>query len=438
MSTNTEIRVPPQDMGAEEALLGAMIIDNAIIPEVNLMGVHFYKTAHGRIFQAMLHLDTAGTPVDLVTVIEHLGTSGQLEHVGGQAYIASLATGAVTSANHAAHAAIIREKAMRRHILHICHEVAGGIHSMTLEQAQELLYVELDAGEIEHKHIRDVVVEVSEQADRRYQARREGRVDSISGIPTGFPGLDAALDGCQPGELIIIGGDTGMGKSALMGQIARHAGQLVPVHINNLEMTAERNVARMVADAGDITAWRIRKAWMRDMEQWGHFASTLGTLGQLDITFDDRSMQLRDIRQSMIRAIKRGAKLLVLDYLQLVSNPLKGRTTEQEIGDVAKTLKQIAKNYNVSVIGLASLNRELSKRTNKRPLLSDLKGSGDIEYAADVVLYVYRESKYTERPGESVGKVDAELIITKGRDILEGTVKVWWDGERARFIPKEV
>ena len=437
MTTNTDTRVPPQDLGAEQALLGAILLDNSIIPEVRLNPSDFYRQAHARIFDAMRDLDTLGTPVDLVTLLDHLMTTGQLEQIGGEAYIASLAAAAVTSANHPYHAAIVREKADYRRVIRLCAEVTyAAYQGETLDSIQDKLYIDLQRGDIEHKHIRDVVVTVSDQADRRYQARRSGEAENISGIPTGFIGVDAALDGAQPGELIIIGGDTGMGKSALMGQIARHAGQFVPVHVNNLEMTAERNVARMVADAGDITAWRIRKAWMRDMEQWGHFASTLGVLGQLSITFDDRSMQLADIRQSMVRAIKRGAKLLVLDYLQLVSNP-EARTAEEEIGSVSKMLKQLAKNYKVAVIGLTSLNRALAGRTNKRPLVSDLRGSGQIEYDADVIIFVYRESKYTEKPGENVGMEDAELIITKGRDILEGTIKVRWDGERARFLEPE-
>lgn len=436
MTTDMETKVPPQSVEAEAALIGAMLIDPEIIPEVRLTPAEFYRAAHRAIFQAIIALDAAGTPVDLVTLIERMKQTNDLEHAGGSSYIASLASDAVTWGNHAAHADIIREKAMRRTIVARCHEVMGSIHDAPLEALQDKLYINLDHGEIQHKHIRDVVVKVSEQADRRYHARREGRADSISGVPSGFLDLDTALDGFQPGELVIIGGDTGMGKSALMGQIARHAGQFVPVHINNLEMTAERNVARMVADAGDIESWRIRKAWMRDQAQWGQFTSTLTELGQLDVTFDDKSMMLGDIRQSMVRAIKAGARLLVLDYLQLVSNP-EARTQEQEIGSVSKTLKQIAKNYRVPVICLTSLNRALAGRTNKRPLLSDLRGSGQIEFDADVVLFVYRESKYTERRGESTGVEDAELIIAKGRDIGESTIKTRWDGERARFLRGE-
>lgn len=429
----TETRVPPQDMGAEQALLGAMLIDNSIIPEVNLLGVHFYKTAHGHIYQAMKALDTAGTPVDLVTFLEHLTTTGILEDVGGNAYIASLAVDAVTSVNHEAYADIIREKADRRRVLTLCRVVAGMVHEASLEDIQDKLYIELGHRDIEHKHIRDVVKEVSAQVDRRYQARRDHKVDNISGISTGFFELDAALDGLQLGELTLIGGYTGMGKSALGGQIARHAGQFVPVHINNLEMIAERNVGRMVADAGNIESWKIRKAMMRDMDEWSHFHTTLGDLSQLDITFDDTSMKLQDIQQSMIRAIKRGAKFFLLDYLQLVSNPA-AQNREREIASVTKMLKQMAKKYRVAVLCIVMLNRELVTRTNKRPLLSDIKGSSDTEHDADVIIFVHREFMFSKRPED---EDKAELIIAKGRDIGLSTIRPRWDAKRARFLPEE-
>ena len=433
MTTDTETRIPPQDAGAEQAVLGAMLIDSAIIPEVTLQGVDFYRTSHGRIYLAMKELDSKGTPVDLVTLSEHLNTTGQLEHVGGEAYIASLASAAVTSANHEAHAAIVREKSRRRMVLTRCHEVMGMVfNDATLEELQDKLHIDLSNTELEHRHIRDVARTVREQTDNRY-ALRQGDKLAISGIPSGFYDLDRITDGFQKKQLYVMGARPGMGKSAFLGQAVAYAGRTHKVHVQNLEMDNERQVARMVMDQGGIESYKIRKAMM-ERKEWTVFYDTLEELRELNVTFDDKSSSLAELRQSIVKAARAGAELVGVDYIQLVRN-MNARSREREVGEVGTELKDLAKRYDLAVIAIAALNRGVEQRENKRPLLSDLRESGQLESDADVVMFLYRADYYRKRDAEPDGK--AELIIAKGRDIGESTIDLLWDDQRARFMPKE-
>lgn len=421
----------PYSLEAEQALLGAMVIDPAIIPEIRLAPGEFYKPANVKIFETIRAMDNAGEAVDIVTVVDKLKSGGDLPRVGGQEYVAKLAAQAFATVNFKFHEGIVREKAQRRLIFNICQSVMTDIADIPLSEAQQRLYIDLDHGDVQHRHIKEVTMTVAEQTEALYRLKKDGMTDAISGVPTGFSRLDGVTDGCQPGELIIIGGDTGMGKSALVGQITRHAGKTVPVHVNNLEMTAEGNVGRMVADHSNIPAWRIRKAWMESQDQWGKFDTSLGELGQLKITFDDTSTTLSEIIQSIIKAVKAGAGLCVVDYLQMIDNPLPGRTDEQEIAGIAKAMKLTAKKYKIPIILITSINRALAGRQNKRPMKSDLRGSGQIEFAADIIMLVYREDAYRVHKAEHDGR--AELIIAKGRNIGESVINLRWNDEQARF-----
>ena len=436
MSNDTDTRVPPQDAGAEQAVLGAMLIDSAIIPEVTLQGVDFYRTSHGRIYLAMKELDSKGTPVDLVTLSEHLNTTGQLEHVGGEAYIASLASGAVTSANHVYHAAIVRDKSRRRMVLTRCHEVMGMVFDdSTLEELQDKLHIDLSNTELTHRHIRDVARTVREQTDNRY-ALRKGDKLAIGGIPSGFYDLDRITDGFQKKQLYVMGARPGMGKSAFLMQVVAYAGRTHYCHVQNLEMDNERQVARMVMDQGGIKSYEIRKAMM-DTPTWTVFYDTLEELRELNVTFDDRSSSLAELRQSIVKAARAGAELVGVDYIQLVRN-MNARSREREVGEVGTELKDLAKRYDLAIIAIAALNRGVEQRENKRPLLSDLRESGQLESDADVVMFLYRADYYRRQKNpnaEMDGK--AELIIAKGRDIGESTIDLLWDDQRARFMPKE-
>ena len=436
MTTNTDTRIPPQDAGAEQAVLGAMLIDSGIIPEVTLQGVDFYRTSNGRIYLAMKELDAKGTPVDLVTLSEYLNTTGQLEHVGGDAYIASLASGAVTSANHVYHAAIVREKADRRRLMRRCMIVLNDCYEEApLEEIMERLYEDLGVGagsELIHRHIRDVARTVREQTDNRY-ALRQGDKLAIGGIPSGFYDLDRITDGFQKKQLYVMGARPGMGKSAFMGQVVAYAGRTHRCHVQNLEMDNERQVARMVMDQGGIESYKIRKAMMK-REEWTVFYDTLEELRELNVTFDDRSSSLAELRQSIVKAARAGAELVGVDYIQLVRN-MNARSREREVGEVGTELKDLAKRYDLAVIAIAALNRGVEQRENKRPLLSDLRESGQLESDADVVMFLYRADYYRKRDAEPDGK--AELIIAKGRDIGESTIDLLWDDQRARFMPKE-
>lgn len=432
MSTSTETRIPPQDMGAEQALIGAMLMDNSIIPEVRLTISDFYNPSNARIFSAMMELDTTGKPVDIVTLSGHLSTGGQLEHVGGQSYIASLATAAVTTVNHAAHADIIRDKSARRLVLAVTREVASMVHDATLDELQDKLHLDLSHTDLIHRHIRDVAMSVSEQTDTRYKLRKGDKL-AVSGIPSGFYALDRITDGFQKKQLYVLGARPGMGKSAFMGQVAAYAGRTHKVHIQNLEMDNERQVARMVMDQGGLDSYKIRKAMMSP-DDWDTFHSTLGELSQLNITFDDKSSSLAEMRQSIVKAARSGAELVGVDYIQLVRN-MNARSREREVGEVGTELKDLAKRYDLAVLAIAALNRGVEQRENKRPLLSDLRESGQLESDADVVMFLYRADYYKKRDAEPDGK--AELIIAKGRDIGESTIDLTWDAERARFLREE-
>lgn len=417
----------PHSAEAEAALLGAMVLDNEIISDINVTAEYFYAKSSQEIFSTIKQMEAKGEAVDIVTLGEALKSKPEILKIA-QAHIIACAT----PANFRHHQKIVREMAQRRLIYRRCHQVIKNIERDSVEDLSSKLVFDFDTGTFNHKYIKDVSLAVSRQAEKRYNLRNDDQGDQISGVPSGFHDLDTITDGFQGGDLIILGARPGMGKSAIMGQVARHAGQSVGVHIQNLEMTAERQLARMVSDEAQVESWKVRKAMM-SKDQWTDFNDALITLGQLLITFDDSSMSLSDIKQSINKAVRNGARLVIVDYIQLVSNP--NRSREREVGEVSTTLKQLAKKHNIPIVVIASLNRGLESRENKRPLLSDLRDSGQLEFDADVILFLYRAFVYTKNPEE---KMEAELIVAKGRDIGEATIKLIWDAERVRFKGRDM
>lgn len=420
------LHVPPQSLEAEQHVLGAIFLDPRVLDDIDLTRGDFYRESHCRIYEAMKGLEV----VDLVTVSEALKRSEDLEAVGGASYLANIATAAPTAANAGYHARILREFSDRRRILRACQQTMAGIHSESVEDLLSGLVVNVDGpGQDNIK----TMAEVMQEVDKRIKYRSEHR-DELIGVSTGLVGLDIATGGLMPGDLIIIGARPGMGKSALADQIATGAAMSgVPAHICNVEMSNEQLGMRMLSKQSNISGPRLRGGQIEEDKEAYRLAKA--ELSRLPITFDDVSFKLNDIQRSFNKAYRRGMRLGILDYIQLVRNSGKGKSREREIGEIPTMLKQLAKSLRIPVVALAQLNREVDKRENKRPVLSDLRDSGQLEQDADVIIFLYREGYYNKRIEDNT----AEIIIRKGRHIGTGKIPlVGWDGPRTRFFEREV
>jgi replicative DNA helicase len=433
-------RIPPNDLSAERAVLGGILLENDalnVVLEIPLGADDFYSDANARIFECMAQLFAAGQPVDTVTLRERLATGNRLHAIGGDEYLFSLTNTIPTVSNIEAHAKIVREKAIIRRLIVACHETAalgyGDYGSMEefLDQAERSIFnVAKHRLRSPYEHITDVVVRSFEAITRAAELKQH-----ITGLPTGFERLDKMTAGMHPGDLIIIAGRPAMGKTAFALNVALNACRMrkSPAVFFSLEMPKEQLANRLLCSEARVDAGKLRTGFLA-RDDWPKLTAAAGTLSDLPIWLDDTpGLTLMEVRAKTRRLkAEHGLSLIVIDYLQLMRAGVKTDSREQEISEISRSLKGMAKELELPVIALSQLNRGVESRGNKdkRPQLSDLRESGAIEQDADTIMFIYRDEVYNP---ESTEKGIAEIIIGKQRNGPIGTVKLTFLGKHTRF-----
>lgn len=433
-------RLPPQSLEAEQAVLGAIILEGeSITKAIEILSPEdFYREAHKKIYTSMLELFDKNEPIDLITITEHLKDKGELEDVGGLSYLSNLATVVPTSANIRYHAKLVREKALLRSLLRACTEIVTKVYEEP-EDAEEMLdYAEKLIFEISERrtttnffHMKDVVKHTFKIIESMYEKKA-----LITGIPSGFKDLDELTSGFQPGDLIIIGGRPGMGKTAFSLNIAQHVGVELgePVAFFSLEMSKEQIAMRLLSSLAMVNASALRKGFISKRD-WERLTDSAVRLSESPIYIDDSSqLSVLEIRAKArrLKMEKGRLSLIIIDYLQLMKSRSAYDRREQEISEISRSLKAMAKELKVPVIALSQLNRSVEKTTDRRPTLANLRESGAIEQDADVIIFLYRDEVYNKKNPANKGK--AEVIVAKQRNGPTDTVYLTFLSDYTRFL----
>jgi replicative DNA helicase len=430
-------RHAPQNISAEQATLGSIILDkDSILSCIEILHPDdFYRNAHQVIYQCALDLFEKNQAVDLVTLTEELNKKKQLEEVGGASYLTTLMSSVPTAANVVYYAKIVEQKAVLRKLInHATQIVTMGYEEqedarILLDKAENLIF-DVSQQKVEHSFspIKDLLTESFEKIEDLYH-----RDNFITGVPTGFIELDEITTGFQPSELVIMAGRPSMGKTALCLNIAQYAAMQhkIPVAIFSLEMSKAQIVQRMLCSEARIDTHALRRGRMPE-EDWPKLSMAAGRLSAAPIFIDDTA----GISPLEIKAKSRRLKarhnlgLILIDYLQLIQTGLRIENRQQEISQISRSLKGLARELNVPVIAVSQLSRAVEQRTIQRPRLSDLRESGAIEQDADVVAFLYREEYYKPKSSK---KGIAEVIVSKQRNGPTGTLELTFLKEYTRF-----
>jgi len=438
-SRNIAGKLPPQNLDAEVSLLGAVLIDEDVITRVgdNLKANDFYDKRHMEIFGAMLRLYERHSPVDLLTLSDELQKHEMLEMIGGTSYLSELTNMVPTSAHAEEYAEIISGKATRRRLIKAAGEIAELSYDEE-QQVQELLaQAESEIFSVSDQNLKQELASIetilSSSFDRLDELHKDG--SKVRGIPTGYVDLDKKLAGFQRSDLVILAARPAMGKSTLAGNFAHNVatGSGLAVLYFSLEMSKEQLVDRMLADESGVDSWKIRTGNLSD-EDFEQLGNAMGTLSEAPIFIDDTpGITILEMRTKARRqAHTNPLGLIVVDYLQLMSGGKNyGDNRVQEISEISRGLKLIAREMNVPVIALSQLSRSVESRTPPHPQLSDLRESGSIEQDADIVMFLYREDYYNP---ETERQHISDLFIKKHRNGPTGTVELYFHPERMRFM----
>jgi len=434
-------RVLPHSLDAEASVLGSLMLDRNAIARVAdfLRPDDFYRDAHAQIFRAALNLYDRSEPIDILTLAAELEKLRVLERVGGQAFLAELQNAVPTAANVEYYGRLVEEASTKRKLIAAGTRIAAlGFEeaanaNQALDRAESLIF-EIAENRITQDFVplRDVLRATWDQIEHIHQV---GGVGHVTGIPSGFPDLDAKTAGFQRSELIVIAARPGVGKTSFALNIARHAAikEKAAVAIFSLEMSQQQLVQRLLCSEAEVDAFRLRTGMLKDQE-WPRIAQAMGSLSEAEIFIDDApNITVMEMRTKARRLkIANNLGLVVVDYLQL----MQGRNQEnrvQEISDISRSLKGLARELSIPVIALSQLSREPEKRTDHRPQLADLRESGSIEQDSDVVLFIYRERFYN--PEITADKRNqAEIIIAKNRNGPVGKIDLLFLDEQTRFV----
>lgn len=434
----------PQNIQAEESVLGSLIIDPEAIAQVEdrLHPDDFYRAAHSIIYEAMLTLSTRREPADFVTLCNELERTSKLDLVGGASTIAELMNGVPTSGNVVYYAHIVAEKALYRRLIAVAGRIAAIAYEEAdhaLEEAEQLIFT---LGQYQRGNSSDLtpLPAVLSACMTTLDSLHE-RKTAITGVPTGYRHLDAPLGGLQRADLVVLAARPGTGKTSFSLNVARHACQSgYRVAFFSLEMSKVQLGMRLLSMETHIDQHRLRLGRVED-DEWERLVAALGMLSEGQIWIDDTAaLSLASLRSRARRVqAQHGIDLIVVDYLQLMRTGIDGtgkriQNREQEIAEISRGLKAIAKEVNVPVLALAQLSRAVEARASKVPQLSDLRESGAIENDSDVVLFIYRDDLYNP---ESEAKGTADLIIAKHRNGPTGTIRLGFDPTQTRFYTLE-
>lgn len=431
-------KLPPQNLQAEASLIGALLLDReAIIKVADLVAADdFYVEKNGQIFAAILGLYEKRQPIDVVTLSNHLEDKKQLEGIGGSTYLTELVNGVPSAAHVDQYAKIVAQKATLRRLI----AAAGGINKLAYDESADLDSV-LDASEqtlfsVSQKHlkqnftpIKEVLVESFDRLDSLHKDK-----NTLRGIPTGFKNLDTLLAGLQNSDLIILAARPSIGKTSLALNIAQHVAtkEGIPVGIFSLEMSKEQLIDRLLAAEAGIDSWKLRTGNLEDSD-FEKLNKAMGVLAEAPMYIDDSAMA--NVMEMRTKARRLQAEhelgLVVIDYLQLMSGRQNyGENRVQEISEISRGLKGLARELNVPVIALSQLSRSVEMRSPKIPQLSDLRESGSIEQDADVVMFIYREDYYEN---DSERKNLADILVRKHRNGPTGDIELFFNKEQMQF-----
>lgn len=440
------LKLPPQNVEAEQAVLGAILLDNqALYKTLEILDPEeFYRPVHKRIFRGMVELAEQSQVIDLLTLTDHLRRGEALDAIGGTAYLTDLAQSVATAAGVAYHARMVHETAVSRSLIVAATEIVSRGYEGTRRVDELLDFAERSIFGIAERRIKrlftsmqDVVASTVAHIDQLYT-----RKERITGIPTGFHDLDERTAGLQPSDLIIIAGRPSMGKTSLALGIALNAAlnrtRQYTVAIFSLEMSKEQLCMRLLSAAGNLNMHRIRTGHLNE-DEWKTLARTASLLHDSRIYIDDTPAITVLEMGAKIRRLRaeHGLDLVVVDYLQLMSGSGTSENRQQEISDISRSLKSVAKELNIPVVALSQLSRAVENRPSKRPLLADLRESGAIEQDADLVMMIFRSEMYAAEVEEEEDKLDeehvAEILIAKHRNGPTGIEKLTFLPEYAKF-----
>ena len=427
----------PFSLIAEQSLLGSVLIDPACFNDVAEMvkSEDFYLREHKEIFLAMHELYLANHNIDVVTLIEALVRAGVYDKSGGEQYIRTIADVVPNALNATDYAKIVRDKSQLRQLIAICGEVSDTAYSeqddvgRTIEYAESQIFALAQGRDTKNfRHIRDVLVDVYAHLHELNTNK-----EATQGTATGFSGLDMVLAGMGKSDLVLVGARPGMGKTSFALNIAANVAQATKkkVCIFSLEMSADQLVNRMLSSEAMVDSYALRTGELKP-EQWEHIADASAKLSACDILIDDTSgITVTGMKGKLRRVQNLG--LVVIDYLQLMTSDKRIDNRVQEVSDISRNLKIMAKELMVPIICLAQLSRGPESRTDKKPMLSDLRDSGAIEQDADTVMFLYRDEYYKSDAGSDTEGSIAEIIVAKNRHGSTGTVKVGWIGRYTKF-----
>lgn len=437
-------RIPPQNIEAERALLGSILLKPDGIHEVTdlLSADSFYVERHRVIFRSMLDLANSGSPIDLLSTANRLKELSDLERAGGNAYLAELVSVVPTSANLKYYAEIVQKKAMMRALIEASSDIgelgydeAKDIEEL-LDSAEKRIY-EVTSSPTLRKFtaIRDALGEAWERFDNLHKGDQEMR-----GVPTGFAALDSILAGFQRSDLIILAARPSVGKTAMALDIARQTAIKygTPVGIFSLEMSSQQLVDRMLAAEARVDAWKLRTGKISSDEEFERIRDAMERLSKAPIYIDDAPATNALSMRSVARRLKResGIGLLIVDYLQLMtsSNARSSDSMVQQVTEISRSLKTLARELDVPVLALSQLSRAIEQRRG-RPRLSDLRDSGSIEQDADVVMFLHSEDRYNDNKEERSNVI--EVLIEKHRNGPTGKIDLFFDAQRVTYLPIE-
>lgn len=435
-------KVPPHDLEAEQAIIGSMLTDkDAVISAIEVLKEEdFYREDNKAIYTAILNLYNRAEPVDIITVKAELEAMGKFEQVGGLEYLAELPEKVPTTANAMKYIKIVEEKSLLRRLIHTANEIIELGYNPTedvediMEGAEKKIFnIMQDKNQKGYTPIKDVLVESFTQLEELYNRKQH-----ITGVPTGFSELDYKTSGFHGSELILIAARPAMGKSAFALNIATNAAvrARVPVAIFSLEMSKEQMVNRILCSEAMVDSNKVRTGKLEE-DDWTKLAEAIGPLSEAEIYIDDTpGISVTEIRAKCRKLkLEKNIGMVVIDYLQLIqgSNKRNG-SREQEISEISRSLKILAKEIGVPVIALSQLSRAVEQRPDHRPMLSDLRESGAIEQDADIVMFLYRDDYYNQ---DSEKKDIAEVIMAKHRAGSIGTVELLWLGSYTKFVNLE-
>ena len=437
-------KLPPQALDLEEAVLGAMLLEQAAVNQaIDIVKPDsFYKEGHQKIYESIVDLFQKGEPIDILTVTQELKQKGVLEEVGGAFYVSQLTNRVASTANVEYHARIIAQKFIQRELIRISNEIIKDAYDETTDVFDLLDKAESSLFQVAEGNIRknyDKMNSIIRETIQNIEAARQNK-DGVSGVPTGFTELDRITAGWQRSDMIVLAARPGMGKTAFVLSMARNMAVEfdVPVAVFSLEMASAQLVQRLVASESEISAEKLRKGDLADHE-YQQLHQRIGRLSDAPIFIDDTpALSIFELRAKCRRLkAQHGIQMIIIDYLQLMTAGGDGKgNREQEISTISRSIKSIAKELDVPIIALSQLSRSVETRGgDKRPILSDLRESGAIEQDADIVGFIYRPEYYgldTDADGNPTAGV-GELIIAKHRNGALGTVRMRFVGRLAKF-----